>query len=71
MNLDKIACWTGIGGAILMALHISLSPWAYVFWIISSVCWMEYGMKADNPQLVIMNAFFSMLNLLGIIRWLL
>lgn len=66
---DTIACWTGIIGAVLLSLHIDASKYGYIYFIVSSGHWIEYGIKIRNKNVVIMNIVFSIINIIGIYRW--
>lgn len=69
--IDTIACWTGILAALLLALNIKYSPFAYILFFISSFLWVEYGLMIKNKSIVVMNFVFSIINLIGIVRWIL
>lgn len=69
--MSILACWTGILGALLLAIHINWSPYAYVLFLISSWAWIEYGREEDDFYLVVMNAVFFVINMVGIARWVL
>jgi len=63
------AIW-GIAGAILLAVNIPISGWGWVLYLVSSVAWVIAGVLMKERSLVIQSVVFSLLNLVGIIRWL-
>lgn len=69
MRSDALACWTGVLGAVLMSANISYSGYAYLFWLVSSVAWILYGKAENNENIMLMNMVFTLLNLIGIYRW--
>lgn len=66
--------WTGtaagILGAILVALHIDVSGYGYLLFLLGSVAWTAAGLRMREPSIWSLNAAFSAINLLGIWRWL-
>ena len=72
--LLTILKWTGtvcgVLGALLLALNISNSGWGWVLFFFSSTSWGIAGLKMKEPSLWILHAVFTVVNLLGIYRWL-
>lgn len=60
-----------IAGAILLALNLSWSPYAYVPMLAGSMVWTITGLAARDWPLVAMMGGFAAINLIGIARWLL
>ncbi len=67
--------WTGTGtgilGALLIAANVPLSGWGFVLFLVSSLAWTGAGLLTREPSLVALNATFTAINVLGIVRWLL
>ena len=61
---------TGIVGALLVALNIPLSGWGFVLFFSSSVSLTAYSLSAELYGIGLQQAVFSLINLLGIWRWL-
>ena len=66
--------WTGtlsgIAGALLLASNISESPWGFVLFAVSSVCWGAAGVIMREPSLMLLHSVFLTINFIGIWRWL-
>ncbi len=67
--LSWLGAITGIIGGILVALNFEWSKFGYVFFIISSISWMIRGVKIKDNALVVLNIFFTFINILGIYQW--
>ncbi len=67
--------WSGsilaVSAAILLALNIELSPWAYVGYLFSSLLLTAWGVRQKAYGIAWQNSVFIVINLLGIYRWLL
>jgi ribonuclease PH len=68
-TITNTATITGITAALLMALNLNLFILAYSLFITSSVLWSIYAYRNNNRQLLIMNIVFSLINLIGLIRF--
>ncbi len=60
----------GVVGALVIALNIPISGWGFVAFLISSVSWTIAGVLMKEPSIVILQATFTVVNLIGIYRWL-
>lgn len=73
-KLSKIIEWsgslTGISAAILLALNIPISGWAYVFYLLSSILLLIWALREQAYGVAFQNFVFIAINLLGIYRWL-
>lgn len=67
--ITNTATVTGVSAALLMALNLNLFVIAYSLFIISSVLWAVFAYRNSNRQLLIMNVVFSLINLVGLIRF--
>ena len=62
---------TGIAGATLIALNLPYSGWGFALFRVSSVCWGVAGLMMREVSLLLLQAVFTVINLLGVYRWLL
>lgn len=62
---------TGIIGAILVALNFEFSKFGYIFFIISSITWAIQACKNKDKALLSLNVVFTIINTIGIYRWIL
>lgn len=65
--------WTGtalqVGGCFVLALHVPLSPYAYVAMSAGAGIWLALSVAArDWPQAALM-AGFEITNAIGLWRW--
>jgi len=70
----KVLEWSGallgVSAALLLALNVPLSAWAYVLYLLSSLCLMVWAYWQKAYGLVFQNLVFVAINVLGIYRWL-
>lgn len=65
--------WAGIlgaNGALLVALNVPWSGYAFPLFLASSLLWSWVGWRRRDPDLCGMNLVFTACNLLGVYRWL-
>lgn len=67
--LGYVGALAGPLGAVLLALNIRISPYGYVFFLLSSVCMTVYGIAGQDDKVVLQNGLFTLINLVGLIRW--
>lgn len=71
----RVLKWMGTGagilGALLIAANTPISGWGFVLFLLSSLLWTAAGLLMREPSLVALNAAFTAINILGIVRWLL
>jgi membrane protein implicated in regulation of membrane protease activity len=60
----------GIAGALLVALNVPISGWGFVLFLVSSLSWLTVALSRSDRPLALINAAFTLCNLLGIYRWL-
>lgn len=69
-NIKTVISWigtiTGLFGAFLVALGIFYP--GYLFFILSSVCWVAIGKIIKNNALCTLNIGFLLINLIGFIN---
>lgn len=58
-----------IAGSGLLAMHIPISKWGYVLFLISSMAGTYVGMKSKIKSLTLLNGYFTIVNIVGVIRW--
>ncbi len=66
--------WSGamiaVIAAIMLALNVSISPWAFVLYFISSLILAIWGWYSGAYAIALQNVIFIGINSLGIYRWL-
>ena len=68
-TVTNTATTTGVAAALLMALNLNMFILAYSLFIASSLLWAIYAYRQNNRQLLIMNVIFSLINVVGLIRF--
>lgn len=69
--LEWVGSILAVSAAILLASNISISPWAFVLYLMSSVLLTIWGLSRKAYGIAMQNAVFTVINLVGIYRWLL
>jgi len=66
--------WLGTGmgtlGALLIALNLPESGWAFVFFLVSSIAWFVAGVVMRDRALWLLNLVYIGIDTVGIVRWL-
>ena len=60
----------GIAGALLLALNIPQSGWGFAIFLVNSVAWLAAGIAMRNTALIVQWAAFTVVNVIGVVRWL-
>lgn len=74
--MEDIVQWfatiTGVAAAIMVASNISakVSGFGFIIFTGSSIAWVTFGILAGEPPLTIQNVVLTIINLVGIYRWL-
>jgi hypothetical protein len=70
--IEHISFWGAVIGSLLLALHIPVSGWAYIPFLLSNFATI-YLLKHSNASKAVswQSWFFIFINLIGIGRWLL
>jgi len=68
-TITNTATVTGVVAALLMALNLNIFIIAYILFISSSTLWGIFAFKNNNKQLLIMNIIFTIINIIGLIRF--
>jgi len=58
-------------GAALLAFNIDESKWGYLAFLISSSSGIYVGIKQNVWSLTALNLFFTVVNIIGVYRWIL
>jgi len=70
----KIMEWSGatiaVIAAVMLALNVAISPWAFVLYFISSLILSLWGWYSGAYAIALQNVIFIGINALGIYRWL-
>ncbi|WP_300389813.1 hypothetical protein [Henriciella sp.] len=70
--LGYVAMVSGIIAAITISGDFGrrITGWAFVIFTVSSITWVAVGLLDEEPPLVIQNAVLTVVNVVGIYRWL-
>jgi hypothetical protein len=72
-NVLRAAKWIGTGagifGAILIALDIGVVEYGFSLFLVSSLLWCAVGLAQREPSLAVLQAVFTVINILGLWRW--
>jgi hypothetical protein len=61
----------GIAGALWIALNLPSSGWGFLLFLLSSMSWGTAALLMGESSLLLLQGVFTVINLLGIWRWLL
>lgn len=70
-TLKWLGTLAGIAGAVLIALNIPESGWGFALFLGSSVCWGLAAIMMKESSLGLLQATFTIINVMGVYRWLL
>jgi hypothetical protein len=69
--IEHISFWGAVIGSLLLALHIPVSGWAYIPFLLSNVATIYLLKDSDASKTITWQCwFFIVINLIGIGRWL-
>ncbi len=68
--LEITSALFGLLGALLMATKCRHSGFAWIFWLLSSVGWIAFGVWHAHWFLVFQSVGFTVSNLIGVWVWL-
>jgi hypothetical protein len=60
---------TGIAGAVLIALNLGVVAYGFGLFLASSLLWAWVGWMHREPSLLLLQSAFTVINLLGLYRW--
>lgn len=69
-ELEWLAATTGIIGAMLLAVNVSVSRYGFLFFLCSSLTWAWLAYQTEQPALLTNQMAFVVINLVGVKRWL-
>jgi len=70
--IKQISFWGAVLASLLLALNIPISGWAYVLFIASNMATLTLIKDTNTPRVIFYQIlFFTVINLIGIGRWLL
>ena len=70
--LEQLSFWTGVIASLLLALHIPVSGWAYILFMMSNITTLALLKDTDAPKIISYQIwFFIAINSVGITQWLL
>jgi hypothetical protein len=71
-TIQQLALWGSIVGSLMLALHITISGWAFFPYIIGNVASIYCLKKSNAPKVIEYQCYwFLVINFIGIWRWLL
>ncbi len=69
--IEQISLWGAILGSLILALHLPISGWAYIPFLLSNAATLFVLRKTDTPKVVSWQIwFFIIINIIGIFCWL-
>ncbi|MGD9924060.1 MAG: hypothetical protein AB7V13_21855 [Pseudorhodoplanes sp.] len=60
----------GVSGAIMIALNLGLVIYGFGLFLISSLLWSAIGWLQREMSLLVLQGTFTIINIVGIYRWL-
>ena len=70
----RIAKWlgtaTGVARAIIIAANLGVVALGFVLFLVSSILWSTVGWVQREASLLVLQATFTVINVIGIYRWL-
>ena len=69
-RMAQLGSVSGIGGALLLALNTGWSPYGWLSFLLSNLCWICYAHKQRIQSMLVMQLVFMLTSVLGIYRWL-
>lgn len=67
--VEWIACFTGLAGALLLALNNQFSRWGFVCFLASNIFWIAFSVANGTHGLLVSQLGFTVTSLIGIFRW--
>jgi hypothetical protein len=60
----------GVLGALVLAINLPISGWGWLLFTVSSAFWTVAGLVLRDMSLVVLQATFLVVDLIGVWRWL-
>lgn len=70
-TLELIGAVSGVLGAILLAINIPASGYGFALFLISSISLSLFALDQKLRYLLVMQVVFTVINMVGVYRWLL
>lgn len=70
LSLEWAGTVMAVSAAVLLAINIPISGWAYVFYLLSSLLLTWWGFRKRAYGIAMQNVVFIAINIIGIYRWL-
>lgn len=67
-RLEAFAAVTGIAGALLLALSLPGSRYAWFFYLASTTSWLIFAIRMKFRSMIGMNVGYGIINIVGICR---
>ncbi|HRY23870.1 MAG: hypothetical protein H6852_04035 [Geminicoccaceae bacterium] len=74
--MEEVLRWLGMGAAVIAAIIVSarlgqkITGIGFVVFLVSSTAWVAVGLMAGEHALLIQNGVLTIVNVVGIWRWL-
>jgi hypothetical protein len=65
-----IGTGAGVSGAVMIALNLCLVIYGFGLFLISSILWSTIGWLQREMSLLVLQGAFTIINIVGIYRWL-
>jgi hypothetical protein len=69
----RIAKWigtaTGVTGAVIIATNLGVVALGFALFLVSSIFWSAVGWVQREASLLVLQATFTVINVIGIYRW--
>ena len=59
----------GILGAVLIALNVGVVGYGFMLFLLSSILWSMAAIAQRESSLVVLQGAFTIINVFGILRW--
>lgn len=59
----------GVAGALIIAMNLGLVVHGFVLFLVSSILWSAAAWVQREASLLVLQATFTVINLLGVYRW--
>ena len=68
---NHLSFWCAIAASLLLALNVPISGWAYILFMMSNITSLYIMRNTTTPDSIKYQIwFFMIINIIGIIRWL-
>lgn len=60
----------GVAGALVIATNLGSVAYGFMLFLVSSILWSLVGWMQREASLVVLQGAFTVINVVGIVRWL-